>query len=450
MSHFSRRRFLRGLGGVVVGTPLLTSLGGRARAAEPVAPPKRCVFVFTPCGVDVDSRIASVGATESEFSLGPGLAALAPFQDKLIVVDGLQLSTSSEGPGGAHQLGIGHLLTGMPLLSGELFSPFDDGDLVVGWGGGISVDQRLASVIGGSTWLRSLELGVQTLKAPVLTVASALSYRGANQPVAAEDDPHQAFARLFGTGGTAGASLADLRAKRLSVLDAVKSEFDALQAQVGAEDALRLEAHGDFVRDLELRLQDNIAPTDCQVPPPVGLSNPYDPAAFGLVGSVQMDLLTAALACDLTRVATVQWSFAGSEHVFSDFGTTDGHHTLTHQIQTSDVLGTRVEIEAWYAARVADLVNRLAFTPEGDGSLLDNTLIVWVNEMADPTPHFYSPMPVVLIGGQGQLQTGRLVDTAGASMNDLHLTVLHAMGVPDATFGLEGHSTGPIAALLAS
>jgi hypothetical protein len=165
-----------------------------------------------------------------------------------------------------------------------------------------------------------------------------------------------------------------------------------------------------------------------------------------------MDLLTTALACDLTRVATVQWSYAASEHVFDAFGTGgEGHHTITHLVQTPEVIATRVDIEAWYAARVADLVARLAFTPDGDGSLLDNTLVVWVNEMGDPTPHLYSPMPVVLIGDlQGALQTGRLVDTAGASMNDLHLTVLQAMGVADTSFGLEGHSTGPIEALLAS
>jgi len=368
-----------------------------------------------------------------------------------MVVEGLQLSTSSMGPGGAHQLGIGQVLTGTPLLTGELFSPFDDGDLVVGWGGGISVDQRLANVLGGETWLRSLQLGIQTRKAPVLTVGSTLSYRGANQPVASEDDPHQVFARLFGADGAAGATLETLRAKRLSVLDTVKAEFDALSAAVGAEDALRLEAHADHVRDLELRLQNNLAPLDCQAPPKTGLTNPDDPTVYGLVGSVQMDLLTTALACDLTRVATVQWSFAGSEHVFDELGAGgDGHHTLTHLVQSPEVLATRVEIEAWYAARVYDLVTRLAFTPDGEGSLLDNTLVVWVNEMGDPTPHLYSPMPTVLIGDlQGHFQSGRLIDTAGASMNDLHLSVLHGMGVPDASFGLEGHSTGPIDALLA-
>ena len=177
MSPRSRRSFLRGLGGVMMGVPYLASRGGRARAAEPVTPPKRCVFVFTPCGVDEASRVTDEGSTQTAFTLGPGLAPLAPYQDRMMVVDGLQLSTSSMGPGGAHQVGIGQLLTGMPLLPGGLFSPFDDGDLVVGWGGGISVDQRLAQVLGGSTWLRSLELGVQTRKAPVLTVGSTLSYR---------------------------------------------------------------------------------------------------------------------------------------------------------------------------------------------------------------------------------------------------------------------------------
>ena len=449
MRKSTRRAFLRGLGGVVVGTPLLASLAGRARGAEGTLAPKRCIFVFTPCGVDEAARIASLGASETDFSLGPGLDALTPYKDRLQVLQGVQLSTSSEGPGGAHQVGIGHLLTGTPLLPGGLFSPFDDGDLVVGWGGGISVDQRLAQALGANTWLPSLELGVQTRKAPVLTVGATLSYRGANQPVAAQDDPHQVFTRLFGASATSGQSLEVLRQKRLSVLDAVKGEFEALKPQLGAEDAQRLEAHGDLVRDLELRLQQNLAPTSCQAPSPVGFGDPSDPALFGLVGSVQMDLLTTALACDMTRVATLQWSHAASEQVFDEFGAAgQGHHTITHLTQTPEVIQTRVGIEGWYAARVADLVSRLAFTPDGAGSLLDNTLVVWVNEMGDPTPHSYAPMPVVLIGDlQGQLNTGRVVDCEGAAMNDVHLSVLHAMGIPDTSFGAPGHSTGPLSQL---
>ena len=451
MTHISRRRFLRGLGGVLFGTPLLTSLGGRARASQGAAP-KRCIFVFTPCGVDQGARLGALGETEQAFSLGPGLAPLAAYQDKLLILDGVQLSTSSEGPGGAHQIGIGHVLTGQPLLPGGLFSPFDDGDLVVGWGGGVSVDQRLAQVLGEHTWLRSLELGVQTRKAPVLTVGSTLSYRGPNQPVAAEDDPQQVFARLFGAGQSAGQSLEVLRSKRLSVLDAVKGEFDALKPKLGSADAMRLEAHAALVRDLELRLQGSLAPTNCQAPSKVGLGDPSDPALYGLVGSVQMDLLVTALSCDLTRVATLQWSHAGSEHVFTQFNTGgDGHHTLTHLIQTPEVIKTRVDIEAWYAQRVADLVARLAFTPDGDGSLLDSTLVVWVNEMGDPTPHSYAPMPVVLIGDlQGHFDTGRVVDVQGAPMNDVHLSVLHAMGVADAAFGAPGHSNGPLSQLLSA
>jgi hypothetical protein len=451
MSPKSRRSFLRGLGGVMMGVPCLASLGGRARAAEPVTPPKRCVFVFTPCGVDEASRISAEGATQSAFTLGPGLEALAPYQDRLMVVDGLQLSTSSLGPGGAHQVGIGQLLTGTPLLPGGLFSPFDDGDLIVGWGGGISVDQRLAEVLGGSTWLRSLELGVQTRKAPVLTVGSTLSYRGPNQPVAAEDDPHQVFARLFGAGGAAGASLEVLRNKRLSVLDAVHEEFQAVASTLSAEDAQRLSDHADHVRDLELRLQNNLAPISCQAPTPVGLSDLNNPAMYGLVGSVQMDLLTTAFTCDLTRVATLQWSHAASEHVFDEFGANgDGHHTITHLNQTPEVLATRVDIEGWYASRVAELVARLAFTPDGDGTLLDNTLVVWVNEMGEPTEHSFAPMPVTLIGDlQGTFNTGRLVKVDGAPMNNLHLSILNAMGVPDLSFGAPGHSSSALPQLLA-
>ena len=184
---------------------------------EPLAPPKRCVFVFTPCGVDYAARVASVGASEEDFTLGPGLAPLASFKDRMLLLDGVQLSTSSEGPGGAHQIGIGHLLTGQPLLQGGPLLPFDDGDLVVGWGGGISVDQRLAQVLGGETWLRSLHLGVQTRKAPVLTLASALFIVARISPSLPKTiRSRSSLASSARRGG--GQSLEVLRAKRLSIL----------------------------------------------------------------------------------------------------------------------------------------------------------------------------------------------------------------------------------------
>lgn len=445
MSALNRRRFMKLLASSAMAAPWLTGLGARAYA-ETSTPPKRCIFVFTPCGVEADARIQDLGTNGAAFTLGPGLAPLQPHAQALTVLEGLHLSTAFTGPGDAHQLGIGQLLTGVPLLPGTLFSPFDDGNMSVGWGGGISLDQVLADALGDQTWLRSLHLGVQTRYSPVLTVSSALSYRGPNAPVAADDDPAQVFQSLFGSGGV-NQNLGVLRQQRLSVLDVVKKQFDAVVSQLGSDGALKMEAHAALIRNLELRLEASTVPTECVPPPTQPLSAPYySPSMFAEVSDLQMDLLAAAFSCDLTRIATLQFSYAGSNHVFGAFDPTgEGHHALTHANQTDEVIAARVNIEAWYAAQVASLVDRLKAIPEGDGTLLDSTLIVWLNEMSDPGPHSYDSMPACLIGSlRGTMQTGRVLDVGVRSLNDLHLTVAKAMGLELGSFGEPGHCEGLI------
>jgi hypothetical protein len=170
---------------------------------------------------------------------------------------------------------------------------------------------------------------------------------------------------------------------------------------------------------------------------------------FPEVAELQMDLLTAALSCDLTRVATLQFSYAGSNHVFEQYDPTgEGHHALTHANQTEEVVAARIQIEAWYASQVAGLVERLKAVPEGEGTLFDNTLIVWLNEMNDPGPHSYDSMPTCLLGSlQGSIASGRVLDVGYRPLNDLHLTVAQLMGLDIDTFGEPGHCTGSIDAL---
>lgn len=446
----SRRSFLRGAGGVALGVPLMASWGRTSQAAQ--TPPKRIVFVFTPCGSVYDQRVASFSETdEAAFTLGPSLLPLAPHQADLLLLEGLDLGTSLTGPGDAHQIGIGHLLTGVPLEEGKLFSPFDDGNLTVGWGGGPSLDQVIAEHVGNSTWLRSLELGVQTLLGPAQTVLSTLVYRGANQPVPTIDDPRRTYERLFGVTPDAGLSLQELRAQRLSVLDVVKGEFDHVAGQLSGADAAKLEAHAELVRDLEKRWEAADLAADCAQPAAPTLATPFDEASFGAVSRAQIDLITTALTCDLTRVATLQLSYAGSNRLLADLDPKgEGHHALTHTGQTDEVVAARVAIEAWYAGEIAYLLEQLGSVPEGDGTLLDSTLVVWLNEMSDPDPHTFSPMPVVLAGGLGgAVDTGRRVQLGTAFMNDLHVAVAQAMGLSIDTFGHPDFVTGPIGGLKA-
>ena len=441
-----RRDFLRGLGGVAFGLPLVGTLSGRALADE-VAPPKRLLVFFTPCGTQKPFRMSKNHPTD--FAFGASLGALTAHRSDLVVVDGLRLSTSELGPGDAHQKGAGQTLTTTPLLEGSLFYPFDDlGNLTVGWGGGTSVDQEVAKHVGSSTWLRSLVAGVQTRYWSAVRVDEVVSYLGPNQPVPPDNDPLRVYKRLFGPTQLGAASLEQLRNQRLSVLDAVKADFDELVPKLDAEARAKVEAHADLVRDIEKRLDQGFGAFEgCDAPKPPTLTDPLNPDLYAAVGGIQTDLIVSAFACDLVRVATLQWSYGGSNQPFEQLGVVGEHHVLTHAEQTESVVGDLVQIEAFYAARFADLISKLKSVPEGDGTLLDNTLVLWVNEMSEPESHTFLDMPTILAGGSWAFPNGRQVDASMREQNDLHISVLHAMGIPATTFGHPDFATGPLSQL---
>jgi hypothetical protein len=451
MKPISRRTVLRGVGGAAIALPFLEAmLPKRTRAATP---PKRFIVMFsangtiptawTPTANGADAG-TDAGAGQS-FTLSPILTPLASHQSDLVIIQGLL----QEGGGGdGHQNGIGGMLTGCPLNPG----PFAGvGAPPAGWPTGPSVDQRIAEGLAAPTPLRSLELGVQVGAADNW---GRMIYRAANQPLPPTDDPAAVYDTVFSDLHTDPGVLAQQRARHKSILDAVGAEYTRIGGQVSAADKQRLDAHLEAVREIETRLttdlvENNPACHDPTVPTLSAQSNDSYPN----VGATQMDLLTMALACDLTRVASLQWSRSVSQVRFTWLNIPDGHHDLSHHSDTdTDAVTKLTQINTWYAQQMSGLIDRLKSTPDaGGGTLFDNTLILWSNELAKGNTHSRQDAPYVLAGNAGgTLATGRFLSYEGQGINhnNLLVSILNAMGLPDTTFGEADWCTGPLTGLL--
>jgi hypothetical protein len=444
----TRRAFLRGAGGTVVGLPLLASL--QARAQTDPTWPTRFLVMFHPNGTYPPEWFPQAGASETDFTLKRILEPLAPFQSKLIVTSGIDMASIEIGPGEPHQNGMGGVLTGWHLLDGEFVG--GDGSLA-GWGQSISVDQRIAQHIGMTTPLRSLELGVRAdHPSNQGEVRNRMCYLGAEQPLAPENSPFVAFDRVFSDIQTDQEALLAQRTHRRSVLDAVTKQFEKLQPRLGADDRQKLDAHLELVRDLEMRLANDPVTTDCTVPEQPLAMDSDDEDTMPHVTRAHMDLLVHALSCDLTRVASLQFS-NGQNHIrfpwLSPQSLGDGH-TLSHAGDSNTVAKEEwIQRDHWYAEQLAYLMGRLDEIPEGDGTLLDHTVILWVNELAVGNTHSHQNMPFVIAGGgSGRLNTGRYLQFDHASHCDLLTALLGVFDIEE-NFGNPDFSHGPLAGILA-
>jgi hypothetical protein len=383
--------------------------------------------------------------TETDFTLSPILSPLAEHQSDIVVIQGV----SQRGGGGdGHQNGIGGMLTGQLLNPG----PFAGvGAPPAGWPAGPSVDQRIAAVLGTTTKLRSLELGVQVGAADDY---GRMCYRDANQPLPPVEDPAQVYANVFAELHTDPAVLAQLRTRRQSILDTVGAQYARVAARLAAADRARLDQHLTAVREIEQRLITPFTPPSaaCQDPasPPAATTNNDD---FPAIGAQQIDLLVMALACDITRVASLQWTRSVSQTRFTwlPVPIADGHHDLSHRADDDAAAVDKLtRINQWYAGQLATLIAKLKAVPEGDGTLLDHTLILWCNELAKGNTHSRVDAPYVLAGrAGGALATGRFLSFQGdVPHNNLLLAILQLMGLPDTTFGKPDWCTGPLPGLI--
>lgn len=435
----SRRAVLAGAG-VTIALPWLEAMNGGARSARAAAPGviKRAIFVFSPNGYIREEWVPM--GSEDAFTLGPSLQALEPHIQDIVVLDGVSnLAAASGGPGDGHQRGMGSMLTGQQLLSGPHKG--------AGLADGISVDQEMVSQLQPPTKFPSLELGVEARMQG--TVWGYSNYRGSDEGLPLENSPAKVFERLFSDGVSVDGASPDtgaidqLNQNRQSVLDAVARNFEHLNPKLGLADRVKLESHLQTIRELEQRIF--LEPTggagaSCGTP-----EVPVE-GDFGTTGRQQMDLLAMAMACDLTRIGTLQWSnsFADPRPVE---GISEGHHELSHDSGEREKLA---RIDAWYAEQFAYLIDKLKSIPEGDGTVLDNTVILWSNECSKGWEHNHQYMPYVLAGrAGGALRTGRFLTYDGRMPHqNLLVSMLNLMDVPATTFGRPESCSGELPGLV--
>lgn len=438
----SRRSFLRGAGGVLVSLPLMESLAPR-RAWAAGNTIKRFAVFFNPNGVIPQAFYPTSGGSETTFTVNTCHQPLVPLKHKIIWTTGIDMKSSKAGPGERHQTGMGTLLTGRPLLPGNFVG--GDGSLA-GWGSGISVDQVIAQSIGRDNPLPSLQLGVRASGAEV---RHRLSYLGSAQPLPPENDPRAVYDRLFSDSNTAPEEVRKLRARRKSVLDAVMDQFGVVRRHIGKVDAQKLDAHLELVRDVERRIDSMPVSGSCIPPARPGVINVDSEDTMEAVANLQVDLLTIAFRCDLTRVASIQNSNAENHIRFPWLSSMGDGHSLSHAGPSSTNEANELILrDTWYASKFYRLISQLDQIVEGDKTVLDNSVVFWGNELSVGNQHSHVNMPFIIAGsGGGYFRTGRYLTYQNVSHVNMLVSFLNAMGIEATTFGDPQFCDGPLAGL---
>jgi hypothetical protein len=460
MRTLSRRFMLRGAGGLAIGLPWLEIMGTPA-IARAGGTATRFVTVYTPGGTVTDNgagenRWRPTG-TEDDFTLSPILAPLEAIKAKLLVVDGLSMQSAV---GEQHQAGIIAWLTGTTQGGAG------------GYSQGPSIDQVIASRISGRTPMPSLQMAVRwgTGKSHgLIHPINAANYEdnGTFDPIPPRLDPQAMFDNLFGTLDPNQADEALLRVERKkSILDFVDRRFDGLSQSLGAADKQKIDQHLTKIRELETSL-DNMVTTSaiCSVPPHVDTST-YNPTtgldssdngsivdsstdeAIPMVGRFMMDMLVMALACEITNVASFQWTDTEAKHTFPWLGLDQHHHYYQHDGNFRPLECEQIAV--WYSEQHAYLLEAMDAVDLGGRTLLDESVVFFGSELAQPPTHSKSDMPFLLAGGGGGMRGGRFLRHEGLadpSHNNLLVSILNLFGDDTQVFGDPAYCSGPLGGL---
>ncbi|MFG0262521.1 MAG: DUF1552 domain-containing protein [Novipirellula sp. JB048] len=426
----SRREFLNKLGVSAAAANFLFSLPSLGWAATTSTRKQRIVFLFSPNGVIPDHFWPDKEGRD--YDIKRILEPLAGFKDQMMTLHGV--CNKIQGDGDGHMRGMGCLLTGVELFPGDIQG---GSDTPAGWSQGISIDQYLKDKLQADPTKRtrfgSLEFGV--LVPERADTWTRMSYAGPNQPVAPISDPYQMFDRLYGQSKN--------RELLASVLDDLSEDFRRVESMISSEDRRILQEHVAMVRSVEKELQTELEESRKKadvghaiptMPPNVDTQNDNMPQ----IAKMQIELLVNSFAADFARVATYQITNSVGNAKMRWLGIDEGHHGLSHEPDKNEVAYEKlIKINTWYGEQVAFLAKRLAETPEpdGSGSLLDNTTIVWTNELGKGNSHTRNNIPFVLIGGGLGFDTGRALKFDRVAHNRLLLSFAEAMGYPTKTFG---------------
>ena len=433
--HLPRRMFLRGLG-VTLALPMLDSMvpafgGAQVRAAEAV---RRLGVVYVPNGMFMPNWTPEVegGPLEVTQTLQP----LAQFKDQMLMVSGLCSEEGIARPGegaGDHARAAGAFLTGVHPKKTE------GHDIRAG----VSMDQIAARVLGQETQLASLELSLESAERAgscdpgySCVYANTLCWSSATTPLPMASNPRAVFERLFGTSGTTDpAAWLKARQHDRSLLDMVTAKVARLSRELGPRDRVKLNEYLEAVRDVERRIQMAERQTTRELPAmdqPVGVPEKFEEHA-----KLMFDLQVLAYQADLTRVITFMMGHETSNRAYPDIGVPDAHHALSHHGGDKILIERLKKVDSHLTAMFAYYVDRLASTPDGNGTLLDSVMILYGSGMSDGNRHDHHDLPALLVGGgAGQLVGGRHMRVAKDTPNtNLFLTMLDKLGVAIETMG---------------
>jgi hypothetical protein len=430
-----RRTFLRGVG-TTMALPFLESMvpAMSALAQTPAKPPLRFGAVYVPNGAPMNFWMPQAGAGALEVT--PILKPLEAYRDRVTVIGNLSRA------GG--KTVTDHAVSSAGWLSGVVAKQTEAEDISLG----ITIDQVLAKEIGQETPFPSLEFATEDFSGYVggcvpgysCTYMNTISWAGETAPLPMEINPRVAFERMFGRAGDTAARVQRRREDK-SILDSIVEETRALERRVSATDRNRLNEYLGSVREIERRIERTEARNAkdvSAVAAPVGV-----PEAFDDHAAMMFDLLTVAYQADLTRVFTFMMAREASQRTYPQLGIPETHHDISHHGNQPEKMALHAKIDTHYAGLVASFIDKLRASPDGDGSVLDHSLIAFGAGMSDGQAHSAYPLPLAVIGGAGGRLKGNrfLVPPEWSPVANLWLSVAGMFGSRLDRFG---ESTGRV------
>lgn len=432
-----RRTFLQGVG-VTLALPFLDSMTPALTAVT--KPPVRLGFVYVPNGIIADKWTPKTEGANFEFM--STMKPLEAFREHVLVLSGLaQVQGRALGDGAGD-----HARAGATWLTGVHPKKTEGSNIQAG----ISADQIAAKELGKQTILGSLELGVESNQLAggcdsgySCAYTNTFSWRGANTPLPVEIHPRAVFERLFGDGESTDpkARLAQLHKQR-SILDYVNGSIKRLGATLGKDDQRKLTEYTEAIRDIERRIQ-KAEQQNATVKMPVMARPTSIPEEFEDHVKMIMDLEVLAFQTDMTRVVSLMMAREGSNRPYRSIGVSDGHHNMTHHQNDPDKIAKTVKINEIHVKMFAYLLERMKATPDAEGTLLDNSMIMYGSSISDGNLHTHHDLPIVVAGGAtGQVKGNRhIIYPKETPLNNLLVTMLEKAGVPGEKFG---DSTGKL------
>jgi hypothetical protein len=416
-----RRTFLRGVGATLA-LPLLDSMVPAATSLAKTAakPVRRLGFVFMPMGCD-QSRWTPPGDKLDQLS--PILSSLAPVREHVTAISNLELQNAYPGS---------HATSNSSFLSAAKAKLTESTDYYLG----TTVDQVAAQHIGQATQLPSLELAMDLLQVVgqcdngyACVYQNNLSWSSPTTPLPAEAHPRIVFESLFGEGGSIAERRAALK-KKASLLDSFTEDLSRLQRQLGPGDRARISQYLETVREVERRIQK--AEADAVEHPLRDLDRPVGvPAAYADHARLMFDLQVLALQGDVTRVITFQLARETSNRTYPEIGVPDPHHPLSHHGNDPAKIERMSKINAFHVSLFAEYLAKLKATPEGNGTLLDHSLILYGSGIGNPNIHDHTNLPILVAGGSaiGMKGNRHISYARPVPLANLHLTLLDKVGV---------------------